>query len=236
MRQIIAMGGGGFWMEPDNPLLDRYVLDACEIPNPRICFIPTACGDAEPRIRQFHEAFGKLPCRPSHLSLFRDPSGREAIIRESDIIYVGGGNTRLMLAAWSTYGVDALLREAYEAGTVICGLSAGAICWFEEGVTDSDGPLGPMQCLGWLKGACVPHYDGEAERRPTFHRLLKDGALLAGIALDDGAAAHYKDGSLVRVVTSRPQAKAHFVQREGASVTEKAIETEFLGSHLRRQN
>lgn len=230
MRQIIAMGGGGFWMEPDNPLLDRYVIEASASANPRICFIPTACGDAEPRIRQFHEAFGKLPCRPAHLSLFRDPSDREAIIRESDIIYVGGGNTRLMLAAWRTYNVDALLREAYAAGKVLCGLSAGAICWFEEGVTDSDGPLGPMECLGWLKGSCVPHYDGEPERRPTYQRLLKAGAISAGIALDDGAAAHYVDGSLDRVVTSRPAAKAFSVQREGDAVTERALAVAFLGS------
>jgi peptidase E len=229
MRQILAMGGGGFWMEPDNPLLDEYVLKAAPARNPRICFLPTACGDSEARINQFYEAFGRLECRPAHLSLFRDPSNRREILDTSDIIYVGGGNTRLMLAIWKVYGVDVLLREAWERGAVLCGLSAGAICWFAEGVTDSDGPLGPMNCLGWLPGSCVPHYDGEAERRPVYHRLLSEGRIQPGIALDDGALAHYVDTHLNGIVTSRESAGAYSVAAESGTVTETALPCTWLG-------
>ena len=216
-------------MEPDNPSLDRFVIEASPSENPRICFLPTACGDSQLRIDQFYEAFGRLACQPTHLSLFRDPSNREELIRESDIVYVGGGNTRLMLAIWEVYGVTRLLREAYEAGTVLAGLSAGAICWFTEGVTDSDGPLGRMECLGWLPGSCVPHYDGEAEREPVYHRLLREGKISAGIALDDGAAAHFAGEALQEVVTSRPQARALRVACDGGVVKESLLETRYLG-------
>jgi dipeptidase E len=223
MRQILAMGGGGFWMEPDNPTLDTYILEASPCDNPRICFLPTACGDSEARINQFYTAFENRDCRPTHLSLFRDPSSRREILDTSDIIYVGGGNTRLMLAIWKVYGVDTLLRTAWERGAVLCGLSAGAICWFEEGVTDSDGPLGPMTCLGWLPGSCVPHYDGEAERRPVYHSLLASGRIQSGIALDDGALAHYVDDQLKEIVTSRDCARAYSVSIKAGKVTEHPL-------------
>lgn len=223
------MGGGGFWMEPDNPLLDAYIVNASPVDNPRICFLPTACGDAQARIDQFYEAFGKLECRPTHLSLFRDPSGREEQIRDSDILYVGGGNTRIMLAVWKLYGVDRLVREAWEKGTVLAGLSAGAICWFEEGVTDSDGPLGVMDCLGFLPGSCVPHYDGEAQRRPTFHCLLEDGNIRPGLALDDGAAARFSGNQRTEVVTSRPDARAWSVAVREGRVVEKPVPVRYLG-------
>lgn len=223
MRQILAMGGGGFWMEPDNPTLDDYVLETSPRANPRICFLPTACGDSEARINQFYEAFEPRDCLPTHLSLFRDPSKCREIIDTSDIIYVGGGNTRLMLAIWKVYGVDQLLRAAWERGTILCGLSAGAICWFEEGVTDSDGPLGPMKCLGWLPGSCVPHYDGEAERRPVYHRLLQTSCIRAGIALDDGALAHYVDDQLKHIVTSRESARAYSVSAKAGTVSEHPL-------------
>lgn len=217
------MGGGGFWMEQDNPTLDRYILESSARANPQICFLPTACGDSEARIRQFYAAFEPHDCRPTHLSLFRDPSRRRAIIEKSDIIYVGGGNTRLMLAIWKVYGVQDLLHAAWQRGALLCGLSAGAICWFEEGVTDSDGPLGPMKCLGWLPGSCVPHYDSEAERRPVYHQLLKSGKIRPGIGFDDGALAHYVDGRLKGIVTSRESARAWSVSLKAGDVVEEPL-------------
>lgn len=216
-------------MEPDNLLLDEYVLAASGLPRPQICFIPTACGDASHRIEQFYAAFNTLPCRPVHLSLFRDPHGRAELIEESDILYVGGGNTRFMLAIWKACGLDAMLREAWEAGTLLCGLSAGAICWFAEGLTDSDGPLGPMECLGFLAGSCVPHYDGERERKPVYHRVLKSGQIGAGLALDDGVAAHFVGEELKELVSSRPAAGGFSVACQEGDVCETALPVTYLG-------
>lgn len=228
-KQIIAMGGGGFSMEPDNLLLDRYVIEATGKSEPVVCFLPTASGDSSDYIVRFYAAFSKLPCRPRHLSLFRQPSDLKLFIEECDVIYVGGGNTRNMLAIWRDSEMDQLLREAWELGTVLCGLSAGAICWFEQGHTDSSGKLGEMDCLGFLPGSCSPHYDGEVERRPSYREHLAKGLLSGGIALDDGAAARFVDTDLVEVVTSRSEAGAFRVTVRDGEVSETALETRYLG-------
>src|SRR5690606_24677021 len=134
MRQIIAMGGGGFSMEPDNTLLDEYILCQSKAKKPNICFIPTASGDSDGYIQRFYNFFEKKECKPFHLSLFKGHTDRiEEFILSHDIIYVGGGNTRNMLVLWREWGVDKFLRKAYENGVLLCGISAGSICWFEEG-------------------------------------------------------------------------------------------------------
>jgi dipeptidase E len=227
-KQIIAMGGGGFSMEPDNLLLDRYILQHARTPDPTVCFLPTASGDSADYIARFYTAFSTLPCRPRHLSLFRPPRHLAAFVAECDVIYVGGGNTRNMLAIWRVCELDAMLRRAWEAGVVLCGLSAGAICWFRHGHTDSTGSLGPIDCLGFLPGSCTPHYDGESERRPSFHALLQQGALPAGYALDDGAALHFIGKNVAHIVTSRPTARAFHVRCERGSIIEEPLPTRFL--------
>lgn len=235
MRQIIAIGGGGFSMEPDNPLLDQYILDATGKPRPRVCFFPHATDFAMSYVLKFFEAFAKLDCQPTWLSLFQTPPMRdmEDFILSQDAIYVGGGNTKSMLALWRTWGLDAILRTAYERGVVLSGISAGANCWFEECVSDSVVPQlsAYRDCLGFLPGSFCPHYDGELQRRPTFHRLIANGEIKDGIACDDGAAAHYVDGKLLRVVSSRPHAKGYRLERssEGAAI-EQEIETRYLGN------
>ncbi len=216
-------------MEPENPLLDRYVLQHARQPDPVVCFLPTASGDSDGYIVRFYTAFSKLPCRPRHLSLFRQPADLAAVVAECDVIYVGGGNTRNMLAIWRACRLDAMLRQAWESGALLCGLSAGAICWFEHGHTDSEGALSAMQCLGFLPGSCTPHYDGESARRPSFHALLQQGVLPAGYAVDDGAALHFIDGRLERSVASRPNARAYHVRSENGNVIEDPLATEFLG-------
>jgi len=155
MKQIIAMGGGGFSMEPDNLLLDRYVLAQVPKETPKICFIPTASGDADNYVERFYTAFRPLSCTPCHLSLFQpDFADLRSYVLEQDILYVGGGNTRNMLILWKEWGLDRILREAYERGAVLTGLSAGSICWFEEGVTDPlNGPLYKLNGLGLLAGS-----------------------------------------------------------------------------------
>ena len=227
-RQIIAMGGGGFSEEPDNLALDRYVLQQAGTSNPTVCFVPTASGDSDTYIVRFYAAFSTLPCRARHLSLFRQPRDLDAFVSDCDVIYVGGGNTRNMLAIWRSCRFDRVVRRAWERGTVLCGVSAGAICWFEHGHTDSAGALGAMEGLGFLAGSCTPHYDGEPLRRPSYRSLVRKGDLSAGYALDDGAALHFIGRSLAHIVTSRPNARAHRVRAEAGNVIEESLPTRCL--------
>lgn len=231
MRQIIALGGGGFSMEPDNPLIDLYILQQVEKSKPKICFIPTASGDADNYISRYYNFFNQQNCTPSHLSLFNPPTrDLESFILEKDIIYVGGGNTKNLLALWKEWGLDQILRKAWDQGVILAGLSAGSICWFEEGVTDSFGDgLEPIKCLGFLKGSNCPHYDGEIDRKPAYHKLVESKKIQSGIATDDGVAIHYKEQEISKIVSSRPNAKAYRVSFE-QKVIEQELLTEFLGS------
>lgn len=231
MKQIIAMGGGGFSMEPDNPLLDQYILKQTNKDRPNVCFLPTASGDAEGYLTKFYTAFEKLPCTPSHLSLFRLPTrDLETYLLEKDVIYVGGGNTKSMLALWKEWGIDVILRKAWEQGVILSGLSAGSICWFEEGLTDSYGDdLMPLKSLGFLPGSHSPHYDGEAERRPTYQKFVSTGQMQGGFAADDGVALHFIGKDLYKAVSSRPNAKAYCVNAQNKDQLEQEIKTVYLG-------
>ena len=225
LKQIIAMGGGGFSMEPENPTLDLYVLKQTGKTRPKICFFPHATDDAVRYVRNFFEAFTKFDCRPASLSLFNPPtSDLESFVLEQDAIYVGGGNTKSMIALWREWGLDRILRKAYRRGVVLAGISAGAICWFEQGLTDSyPGEFRRLDCIGLLLGSCTPHWDGEAGRQKVLRRLIKSGEMLPGIALDNYAAAHYVDGELVRVVRSRPGARAFRLEVSRGGVRSRVI-------------
>ena len=209
--QIVAMGGGGFSMEPDNPLLDDYVLGLARTSRDRssgarVCFVPTASGDSENYCLRFYDSFARRNCVPSHLPLFvRKPGDLRSFVLEQDVIYVGGGNTVNLLAVWRAHGLDRILREALSGGTVLCGISAGAICWFEAGVTDSFGPaLAAIDNgLGFLPGSVCPHYDGQPTRCPAFQKMVEAG-LPPGYGLDDGCGVHFEGGRLKRIVASRP--------------------------------
>ncbi|MFE0508299.1 Type 1 glutamine amidotransferase-like domain-containing protein [Peribacillus butanolivorans] len=231
MRQIIALGGGGFSMEPDNPLLDLYILKQVMTSKPKICFIPTASGDSDNYISRYYNFFNEQNCKPSHLSLFKPPTRElDSFILEKDIVYVGGGNTKNLLTLWKEWGLDDILRRAWNQGVILAGVSAGSICWFEEGVTDSFGDgLEPIKCLGFLEGSNCPHYDGEIERRPAYHKLVESNKIQSGIATDDGVAIHYKEQEISKIVSSRPNAKAYRVSFE-RKVKETELQTEFLGS------
>ncbi|MCP3031563.1 Type 1 glutamine amidotransferase-like domain-containing protein [Halobacillus sp. A1] len=231
MKQIIALGGGGFSMEPENPLLDRYILDQSTQKNPRICFIPTASGDSDDYTSRYYHFFEKHRCQPSHLSLFKPPTrDLESFILEQDIVYVGGGNTKNLLVLWKEWGLDQVLRKAWEQGIVLAGISAGSICWFEEGLTDSYGDrLEPLKCLGFLKGSNCPHYDGEPDRRPSYQQFIKADKIKPGIAADDGVAIHYVGQDVHKIVSSRPDAKAYRVDYD-KGVNETELATLFLGS------
>lgn len=229
--QIIAMGGGGFSMEPDNLALDRYILSASGTSTPKICFLPTAAGDAPTYIDKFYAAFGTLDCAPSHLSLFQPHTADiPAFLLDQNVIYVGGGSTRNLLVLWREWQLDSILREAWQSGTVLSGISAGALCWFEEGLSDSvrANDLLPIKALGFVSGAFSPHYDGEPNRRPAYKRFIAEEKLAAGYAADDGAALHFIGTQLNRVVSSRPAARAYHVRWTGAEVEESPLPTHFL--------
>jgi peptidase E len=229
------MGGGGFSMEPGNLRLDRYVLNLTGKPRPRVAFLPTASGDALAYVRRFHRAMETLPCEPVDIPLFRiDASNGPAAERilAQDVIYVGGGNTANLLAIWRLHGVDRALREAWRRGTILCGVSAGMICWFEGSVTDSFGPLREINDgLGLLPGSACPHFDGEANRRPTYHRLIRERILPAGLAADDGAAVHFVGRKLRRCVSSRPQARVYRVACRRGRVAEVPLPTVYLAAN-----
>ncbi|PLS17114.1 peptidase E [Bacillus sp. M6-12] len=230
MKQIFAMGGGGFSMEPENLALDKYLLAQSEAKVPKVCFIPTASGDSEGYIKRFYAAFETLDCTPSHLSLFKPPTQNlEDFVLDRDIIYAGGGNTKNLLVLWREWGLDKVMKKAWENGVILAGISAGSICWFEEGVTDSFGPLRGLSALGFLKGSNCPHYDGESERRPSYHSLIKSGLLQEGFAADDGAALHFVGDELSIVVTSRPNARAYYVRSINGQVEEEKLEHIYLG-------
>jgi dipeptidase E len=228
-RQIIALGGGGFSVQPDNLALDRYILAQARVPEPAVAFVPTASGDSDNHVVRFYAAYLGLPCRPSHLSFFRRTPDLRTYLLAQDVIYVGGGNTKSMLAVWREWGLPEVLREAWDSGIVLAGISAGAICWFEQGVTDSFADqLRALDCLGFLPGSCCPHYDGEAERRPAYHRLLRNGEMASGFAIDDGAALHFVNHEVHRVVTSRQGATAYHVCAVDGTVQEEPMAAEYL--------
>jgi peptidase E len=213
-RQVVACGGAFFG---DAPGLCHYVLALTDRPRPRICLIPTASGDRDEYVLRFYEQLASI-AELSHLALFRRtvPDVREHLLAQ-DVILVSGGNTGSMLAVWRLHGVDSALREAWEQGVVLAGTSAGGLCWFEDGVTDSFGPqLGALHDgLGLLPGSFCPHYDSEPEREPTYKRLVASGDIVPGYAADDLVALHFKGTELVDIVAGRPGARAFRVERDG---------------------
>ena len=231
-KQIVAIGGGGLSVEPDGLLLEKYILGLTDAASPKICYMGTARGDEQMGIDRFYDAVGRLACTPTHLALYKPSTNDLAgLLLAQDIIYIGGGSTKNLLALWRDWGVDAIMRDAYERGIILCGVSAGSICWFGQGTTDSFfGPLTAIRCLGFLSGSNSPHYDGEPERRPIYHRLIASGAIEDGYAADDGVGLHFIDGILHAAISSRPDACAYRVERNGNDAIETALPTTYLGT------
>ena len=219
-RTIFAMGGGGFTMEPSNPALDDFILSLAPVREPRILFLPTASGDPTAQITGFRVRFGDRACVADDLSLFRLHGSTEPLadrLLSQDIIYVGGGSMRNLLAIWRVHELDHLLAEAWERGIVLAGLSAGAMCWFEGGITKSSGPPEASPGLGLLPGSLSVHADGEPERLPAFREAVRSGTLPGGWAADDGVGLLFRGRDLDRVVTSRPGAAALRIDLDVAS-------------------
>ena len=238
-KQIIAIGGGGFSKygsySPENSFIEEYFLQQTEKNTPSICFIPTASGESSKYIIDFYRFFGDLDCKPSHLSLFDLPSADlESFILEKDAIYVGGGNTKSMIALWKEWDLDRILKKAWESGIVLGGISAGANCWFEECVTDSiPGALTSLQCLGFLPGSCCPHYDGGKMRRPVYRQLMQRSEISEGVAIDDNVALHYVNNRLERIVRSNQTGAAYKVFKSHDEIIEEKMKTIFVKDLLK---
>lgn len=232
---MVLLGGGGFLMTPTpaKPTpIDSFTLALTGRARPRVCLLPTACGDGPQQIEPFLRAFPRRRADASVLRLFRrelDDAQLRAHLLSQDVIYIGGGNTANMLAVWRLHGVDRLLRQAWRRGTVLTGVSAGANAWFQACSTDSFSGLAPLRDgLGLLRGAVCPHFDGEAQRRPSLHRWVRARALPKTLAIDDFAAAHFVGTRLTEVVAERRGAQAYRVELRRGEVVETALPARVL--------
>jgi len=214
------------------PLLAERAAELSGRKAPSICVLSTATGDDPSSLLRMYEVLSRLPGRVSHLHLFPMPNVADPadLLLSQDVIFVGGGSVANMLAVWRAHGLDLVMRSAWQAGVVLTGVSAGAICWFAGGTTDSFGPqLRPyLDGLRLLAGSYCPHYDSEPDRRPLFQQLVADGVLPAGIACDDGAAAHFADDTLAEIVADRAGAGGYLVERTADGMAQTALPTRLL--------
>ncbi len=222
MKQIIAIGGGGFGRNPNQRIIEKYIIDQSSESKPNILFIPTASAEDKSYTVNFYSCFNGLNCNPSHLNFFQRTPRIEGLINKADIIYVGGGNTKSMLAVWKEWELDKLLIKAYNKGTVLAGVSAGAICWFDTGITDSwASNLNYIDCMGVLSGSCCPHYDSEKDRRPSVHKFIEQEKLKSVYAIEDGAAIHFVDDAPYKNISFLENSKVFFVDKQNSIVQEK---------------
>lgn len=222
-RHIVATSSGGF--VPDDrygarpgPVME-FVRELSGATSPRVCALHTATGDDAARRALWYAAVAGAGWRPSHLALFPMPNVPDlrAHLLAQDVVWVGGGSVANLLALWRLHGLDAILREVWAAGVVLTGGSAGSLCWFEGGTTDSFGPeLRPVtDGLGFLPGSTCPHYDSEERRRPLYQRLVAAGSIPPGIATDDGVGLHFIGTELHEAVTDREAGAAWRVTADG---------------------
>lgn len=221
-RHVLAIGGFGPARPQDQrlPALIGHAFALSGSAQPRACVLNTALGDDPSALVRMYAMLSRHEARPTHLQLFPMPNVADPadLLLSQDVIFVGGGSVANMLAVWRVHGLDQVMRQAWEAGIVLSGVSAGAICWFSGGTTDSFGAeLRPFTAgLGMLPGSYCPHYSSEPARRPAYHAFVADGTLAAGLACDDGAAAHFAETELAGIVADRPGATGYLVQPDGA--------------------
>lgn len=231
--QIIALGGGGFSDRPDNLLLDEYILLQANKPKPKVLFLPTAGGDHEDYIAKFYRSYKRLNCIPTHLALSKKtiPYKRlEKFVLGQDIIFVGGGSPRFLMQVWRKYGMDKIIKKAWKQGIILSGMSAGAICWYEDGFKNpKDDIWRRINCLGFLEGSFCPHFDKRGELRRAYRKMISSGDLDPGYGVQDGVALHYYGTELKHVISAVPDAKAFYVKKSGFRVTEKEMKSTYLG-------
>ena len=216
-RQIVAIGGSSSATRPLGIPLYREVLRLAGVERPRVGYLGTASGDSPDGLNYMTFMVEALGGEMRPLSLFRPPTRdlRDYLLA-SDVILVGGGNTRNLLVLWREWGIDGILSEAWDQGIILAGSSAGGLCWFDNGVTDSFGPgYESLDGLGWLSGSFCPHWDGEAERQPRYRELLSSGVLPPGWAVDEQVGLHFVGGEVSRVLTVRRDATAYRANADG---------------------
>ncbi|MFP6679528.1 MAG: Type 1 glutamine amidotransferase-like domain-containing protein [Dehalococcoidia bacterium] len=230
-KQIFGIGGDFFPPQWRRPLLREHLLTLSDKSRPKICYVGTATGDQPQNIATFYQEFGRHDCETSHLSLYNPPQKDiRSYVMKHDIIYVGGGSTKNLMALWKEWNFDEVMREAWEAGIVLSGTSAGSICWFEDCITDSipEG-LTSLKCAGFLKGSNSTHYGSHPDRPSTYRRLIASGQVSNGIATDDHCALHYINDELHEIVTQDRDARAYRVERDGDGYKETVLEARYLG-------
>jgi dipeptidase E len=218
-------------MEAGNPLLDDYVLGLTDASRPRVCFLPSASGDADHYVVRFYRNFGER-ADASHVSLFRRDHDTDRLrehLLSQDLIYVGGGSVVSLLGVWRAHGIDALLREAWETGVVLCGVSAGSLCWFAEGITAFHGTPRRFEGLGLLPHSNAVHYDADRRRGDAYRQALCEG-MRPGYAACDGSALHFVGERLARAVSSRPGARAFRMGMRGGVVKKRPLAVDYLGA------
>jgi peptidase E len=226
-RKILIAGGGY-----GTPFL-RYMAELTGKARPKLLYLPTASADSPSGIIRWYENCAPLDVIPSvqesFISSYTQDRSWEEVFLSVDGIVVSGGNTLNQQAIWKVQGIDQVLREAWNRGIVLGGASAGSLCWFEEGTTDSrPKEVTKIECLGFLKGSHSPHYDGEAVRRPTYHRLIASGELKPGYACDNAAGIYFEDNRVARVVATSPDAKVYRVSLVGGEIVEEVLEPELI--------
>jgi dipeptidase E len=230
-QRIVALGGASLLASSADGPLHQYLLDLTGRERPRICLLPTAGGDSPDEIASFYAFFARR-AEASHLGLVqRQVDDIEAYLLAQDVIYVSGGNTANLLAVWRVHGVDVALKRAWESGVILAGPSAGAMCWFESGLTDSFGPdLTPLKDgLRFLKGSFCPHYDSESLRRPRYLEVVGSGALPDGYAVDDGVGLLFAGRDVAEAVAVLPETRAfHVERRRGGDAEEVPIRPRLL--------
>lgn len=225
----ILIAGGGF----DGRFI-RLMAQLAGRPRPRVCYLPTAVGDDRDAIVRFYALCAPLAVEPfvqrSFISSYEQAQGWDEVLLSADAIVASGGNTLNQQAIWRAQGIDAVLRTAWERGIVLGGSSAGSLCWFEEGTTDSrPKELSIVQGLGFLPGSHAPHYDGEAQRRPQYRQLIASGALKPGWACDNDAGILFEGTTPARFVATRAEARVYHVTREGDEAVEREVVPEPIG-------
>ena len=193
-KHILAIGGGGFSRNNSSYLIEKYLLKLTGKDKPHICFLPTATGDDDTYIVRFYSIFTRLNCIPTHIEFFKRTIDIHNHIMNQDVVFVGGGITKSMLAIWNDWGMSGILNKAYNQGVVMSGVSAGAICWFTSGITDSwDNNLRILPCLDFISGTCCPHYDEEPSRIPYVKKMLYQKKVNNIISIEGGSAMHFID-------------------------------------------
>lgn len=235
---IITAGGGGFSMSATGSptSFDRYLVGLSNVEAPLVCFVPTASADDPTYINKFLVSYGALGVRTMVLTLWTGAAQSVERLPEADIVFVGGGSSTVnMMALWQAHGVDKVLRRMANSKkeTIFAGISAGACCWFEGCLTDSFGPMRPWRGgLGLLKGSFCPHFQDEEGRAGAYTEAIASGILPDGYAIDDGAAIHWVDGKLHKVISEREDARVlHFmnsVQPGTSGVTTQPLDAELI--------